>query len=185
VVIDRTQSNRPAARRPRRFFDTPEARIVTIVAIIVSLLAIVIGGHIYGKYLANLDLNGRDAAMEQLRAEAQKLKRGLDEKTLQLTRTQAQLTTARAALEAVMPSANTYNIVPNQTLIVGDGHLTLGMVGSPSNESIVLDINGKQQPVTAGQTVNVSPDPSTTCQVGVQSFDMFKAVVTASCAKSK
>jgi hypothetical protein len=59
------------------------------------------------------------------------------------------------------------------------------MVGSPGNEGITLDINGKQQTLAAGQIVSVTPDPSTTCQVGVQSFDMFKAVLTAMCSGAK
>ena len=84
-----------------------------------------------------------------------------------------------------MPSANTYNISPNQSLIVADGHLTIGLIGSPGNESVTLAINGKQQTVSAGQVITVAPDPSTNCQVQVQSFDMFKAVLTASCAAAK
>jgi hypothetical protein len=81
-----------------------------------------------------------------------------------------------------MPSDNTYNIVPNQALILADGRLTVGMVGSPGNEGVTLDINGRQQTLAAGQIVSVAPDPSATCQVGVQSFDMFKAVLTATCS---
>jgi hypothetical protein len=37
-----------------------------------------------------------------------------------------------------MPSANTYTINPNQTRIVGDGHLTVAMVGAPGNDAIML-----------------------------------------------
>ena len=34
----------------------------------------------------------------------------------------------------------------------------------------------------AGQVIDVAPDPSTNCQVKVQSFDMFKAVHRRACA---
>ncbi len=98
---------------------------------------------------------------------------------------QAKLDKVQAALDAIMPSQNTFNIQPNQSLIVGDGRLTVGMVGSPSNESVTLDINGKQQSVDAGQIVDVAPDSSTQCQVQVRSFDMFKAVLFASCTPAK
>ncbi len=84
-----------------------------------------------------------------------------------------------------MPTKNTYNIMPNQTLIVADGRVTVGLVGSPGNESVTLNINGKEQAMAAGQVMTVGSASSANCQVGVQSFDMFKAVLTASCADAK
>jgi len=48
------------------------------------------------------------------------------------------------------------------------------MIGSPGNEGINLNINGKQQKVAAGDVIRVSPDASTACQVQLQSFDMFR-----------
>ncbi len=98
---------------------------------------------------------------------------------------QAKLDGVQATLNAIMPAANTYNISPNQSLVVADGRLTVGLVGSPGNESVTLDINGKQQTASAGQVISVAPDAATDCQVQVQSFDMFKAVLTASCAPAK
>ena len=83
-----------------------------------------------------------------------------------------------------MPSANTYTINPNQTRIVGDGHLTVAMVGTPGNDAIMLNVNGKQQPLAAGQTINVAPDPAMQC-LSVQSFDVFKATLVAECSGPK
>jgi hypothetical protein len=80
-----------------------------------------------------------------------------------------------------MPSAHTYNISPNQTLILADGHLTVGMIGPPANDSVLLNINGKSQSVAAGQTLSITPDPATRCLVNLQSFDVFTAVVVATC----
>ena len=48
-----------------------------------------------------------------------------------------------------------------------------------------LNINGKQQTVVAGQIINVAPDPSTNCEVGVQTFDMFTAKLNAACTAAK
>jgi hypothetical protein len=159
-----------------------ESAFFTAVAGVVILLGILIGGYLYGKYLSARDLGGRDIVIEELRSENQKLKRQVDEKTAQLTTVQAKLAGVQAALQAIMPAADTYNIGPNQTLIVAGGRLTVGMVGSPANESVTLNINGKQQSLGAGQ---VAADPSTNCKVAVQSFDMFKAVLVASCAGAK
>lgn len=156
-----------------------------IAACVIAILAILVGGHLYGRYLSALDLGGRDNVIAQLQAQSQQQKRKIDEQSAQLTNLQAKLTAVQAQLEAIMPSANTYNINPNHALIVADGHLTIGLIGSPGNEGVTLDINGKQQTVAAGQVVDFAPDPSTSCQVAVQSFDMFKAVLTASCAGAK
>ena len=112
-------------------------------------------------------------------------RRTLPIKTPTLTALRAELSSTKAALDAIMPSQNTYNINPNQSLLAADGRLTIGMIGSPGNDGINLNVNGKQQKVAAGDVIRVSPDPSTACQVQLQSFDMFKAVLVASCAATK
>jgi hypothetical protein len=172
-------------RRRRRLFPTDNNRVVVIAACVIAILCILVGGHLYGRYLSSLDLGGRDNAIEQLRDQNQKTTRQLDAKSAEATELQAKLDKVQAALNALMPSQNTFNIQPNQSLVVGDGRLTVGMVGSPSNESVTLDINGKRQSVDAGQVVDVALDSSTKCQVEVQSFDMFKAVLLASCTPAK
>jgi hypothetical protein len=156
-----------------------------LVVCVVVILAILIGGHLYGRFLSARDLGGRDNAIEQMRAESQKQKRDIDEKSAQLSELQRKMTDAQAALEAILPQKDTYNIVPNQTLIVGDGHLMLGLIGPPANEGVLLNINGKQQMVPVGQAVTVTPDASTNCRVSVQSFDMFKAMIHATCSGAK
>ncbi|HXW40751.1 MAG TPA: hypothetical protein VEK75_06080 [Xanthobacteraceae bacterium] len=184
-MSDRTPPARPAAGSARRLFATPESRIVLVAACVITILGILIGGYLYGAYLSARDLGGRDVTIEELRSENQKQKRRIDEFSAQLTSLQAKLAGVQGALDAIMPQANTYNISANQSLIVGDGRLTIGLVGSPANESITLDINGRPQVASAGQVIAVAPDPATNCQVQVQSFDMFKAVVTATCAGAK
>jgi uncharacterized protein YlxW (UPF0749 family) len=180
-VSDRTSSSRSARERTSWRLLRAEIRFVTVTAVIVALLGILAGGHIYGRYLANRELGGRDTAVEQLRAESQSLRRRIDDFSAQVTDLQTKLDKAENAMKAMMPSDNTYNISPNQTLIVADGRIAVGLIGSPGNESVTLDINGKQQSVAAGQVVAVPPN----CQVAVQSFDMFKAVLTATCAGAK
>ena len=182
-MSDRTNAGR--SFQDRLLLATAEGRFVVLAACLVAIIGITVGGHLYGRYLASRDLGGRDNAIAQLQAESQKLKRALDEKSAEATELQAKLASVQATLNAIMPTANTYNISPNQSLAVADGRLTIGLVGSPGNESVTLAINGKEQTATAGQVIAVAPDPSTNCQVQVQSFDMFKAVLTASCAATK
>jgi hypothetical protein len=184
-VTDRTPINRSAREGARWRYLRAELRFVTVTATIITFVGIFVGGHLYGRYLANLELGGRDNAMQQLVSGSQALKRHGDDLSAQITDLQIRLDRAQAALAAIMPTDNTYNIVPNQSLIVADGHLTVGLVGSPGNETVTLDINGKQQALAVGQVVTIAPDPSTTCTVQAQSFDMFKAVLAVSCPGAK
>lgn len=183
-MSDRTSANRTADGGLRRRLMN-DNRFVIAAACVIAIACILVGGHFYGRYLSARDLGGRDTAIEQLRAQTQNIKRQLDSKSAQATELDAKLKKVQAMLDSIMPSANRYNIQPNQSLVVGDGHLTVGLVGAPGNESVTLNINGKDLSLGAGQVVKVTPDASIDCQVQVQSFDMFKAVLLASCAGAK
>jgi hypothetical protein len=145
-------------------------------------LGILIGGHLYGRYLASFNSTSTDNTITELVSQNQKQKRVSDSLSAELTAMGIKMQSAQATLDSIMPAPNTYTLKPNQTLIVGDGHLMLGMVGAPGNDAIVLNVNGKQQPLAAGQTINVAPDPATQCQLSVQSFDVFKATLVATCS---
>jgi hypothetical protein len=184
-VNDTTRPDRaaPESSRSRRF--RADNRLVLAVAFVIMCLGILIGGHLYGRYLASLDFTGRENAIAELRAQAQKAKTKSDSQAAELTAMEAKLKSTQATLDSIMPSANTYTINPNQTLIIGDGHLSVGLVGAPGNDSITLNVNGKQQPAAAGQTISVSPDSGTQCLLSVQSFDVFKATLVATCSGAK
>jgi hypothetical protein len=162
---------------PRSRFRTPAG--------VVLILFIMVSGYFWGRQFNARDIQQRDAAILQLQSDNQRLAADIADQNANLTAMRAELTSTKATLDAIMPSQNTYNINPNQSLIAADGHLTIGMVGSPGNDGINLNVNGKQQKVAAGDVVRVSPDASTACQVQLQSFDMFKAVLVASCAPAK
>lgn len=183
-------SNSPASARPRavrmfpRLFGAlfgPSGSLRLIVLLVLLALGVAIGGHMYGRRLAASDLVERDTTIQLLRSEGEKLETRYSDQIAQLAALQAKLTNTRAALDAIMPSENTYHINANQSLTVGDGHLTLGLIGPPTNENIVLNINGKQQSLAAGDMLRITPSSSTVCQVHIRSFDMFKAVVYAAC----
>ena len=162
---------------PRSRFRTPAG--------IVLILFIMVSGYFWGRQFNARDIAQRDAAILQLQSDGQRLAADIADQNATLTALRAELTSTKATLDAIMPSQNHYTISPNQSLIVADGRLTIGMIGSPGNEGINLNINGKQQKVAAGDVIRVSPDPSTACQVQIQSFDMFKAALVASCAPAK
>jgi hypothetical protein len=154
------------------------------VAFVIMCLGIMIGGHLYRHYLSSFN-SVLDDTITELRIRTQFEKRQADSKAADVTAMEVKLERTQATLDSIMPAPNTYVIKPNQALIVGDSHLPVGMVGAPGNDAIMLNINGKQQPLAAGQTINVAPDPATQCQLSVQSFDVFKATLVAACSGPK
>ena len=176
-MADRTQSPRPS------LFD--DGRFVSVVACIVAIVVILVGGHLYGRYLASKEIGRprqRDRAIAVASSAAEAHGRS-EKRAVYRTAGQARPGPGCSSKQ-ILPSKDTYNIVPNQTLIVADGRITVGLIGSPANESIVLNINGKQLAATAGQVIPAGSDASANCRVAVQSFDMFKAVLTATCAQA-
>src|SRR5215472_15563914 len=151
------------------------------------LLTILVGvvAYLIGLNVGYLDIAGARQVIQQLRADNQKLKTEIADLNATQVALQNRLTTFEAALDEIIPSKNTYNIKPNQSMIVASGRLTVGLVGPPTNDSVNININGKQQSAASGDVIKVTLDPSTTCQVRVQSFDMFKVVLNASCEKAQ
>ena len=168
----------------RQSVTAPHSRLWTPAGVVL-ILFVVVTVYYLGRQFNSRDLQQRDAAIQQLQSDAQRLAADIADQSANLTALRAELTNTKSALDAIMPSQNTYTINPNQSLIAADGRLTIGMIGAPGNEGINLNVNGKQQKVAAGDVIRVSPDASTACQVQIQSFDMFKAVLVASCAAVK
>ncbi len=65
------------------------------------------------------------------------------------------------------------------------GRITVGLVGQPANQTVTLNINGKEHALAAGDAIAVVNDDKTTCHVTVQSFDMFKATFNTACGAKK
>ncbi|HEY3225268.1 MAG TPA: hypothetical protein VGJ76_16090 [Pseudolabrys sp.] len=178
-MTDTTQSRQTRSRLSRILTSNP-GTVLLIVAILVGVASYIIGLNI-----AYLDIAAARQVIQSLRGDNQKLQSQLAEHTAKEVELQTKLATTQATLEAIIPSENTYMVKPNQSIIVADGRLTIGLIGPPTNESININVNGKHQSAATGDVINIVLDPPTTCQVRVQSFDMFKAILAASCAGAK
>jgi hypothetical protein len=184
-VHDRMRPDRDGPENSRWRPFGAKKRLILAVAFVIMCLGILIGGHLYGRYIASFVSPGLDDTMTRLRAEGQSAKRMTDAQSARLTTMRIKLERIQATLDSIMPAPNTYVIKPNQTLIVSDGRLPVGMVGAPGNDAIMLNINGKRQSLVAGQTINIALDPATQCQLSVESFDVFKATLVAACSGPK
>jgi hypothetical protein len=163
-------------------------RRIGMPSMVLSVSLLVVGAFVafvYRGWIDNQDIiDSRDLVL-QSRSEVRELKARLADQTSQLASLQAKLDSVQAALDAIIPSLNTYNFGPNQSMILADGRLTVGLIGSPTNERVNVNINGKQHSAGAGDVINFALDASTACRVQVQRFDMFRATLIASCAAAK
>jgi hypothetical protein len=186
-VTERMESGRSDQKIPRLYvlLTARRGQFLLVLAIVILTVGGAIGGYMFGLNLTYRDLAAARERLQQLEPENQRLKKAIVDQNAILGQVQAELASVQAALHTIRPSENTYSINPNQSLIVAGGHLTIGLIGSPTNEGVKINVNGKQQLAVTGDVIHMALDSSTTCQVGVQSFDMFKAILTASCAAVK
>jgi hypothetical protein len=187
-VAKTTDSDRSVPKRPTVWGWLLPARWGWFRVISIGFLFMLGGlawGYLFGRDLANRPLANATQLIRQLQPENQRLKTQIAALNSTIASLQARLNGIQAALDAVLPAENTYRISPNQSVIVADGRLTIGLIGSPTNQNVAININGKRHTAASGDVFDIASDPSTTCQVRVQSFDMFKATVTASCTAVK
>ena len=174
-----------ATTRSSGLFTTPVGRRAVTVAVVVFIAVL--------SFMLGLKTGDREFADFQNRLQIfQKDNTDLTAKNADLQAKlgalQVKLNGVQAALDAITPSANKYQIGSNESLIVADGHLTVGLVGVPLwNNTVDLNINGKSYLAAAGDVINVTIEPSMNCRVKVMSFDALSAqvVVNATCAETK
>jgi hypothetical protein len=174
-----TDSTRSSPRRVAllSWISARRRRLFTIFLIV----AAIIGAFVIGLENTRRELADSKQLILQLQTESQKLKDQIAAQNTKQTTMQSTLTKLAATLNELMPSKDTYQIAANQSLIVANGRVTVGVVGAPTNQNVNVNINGRPQVLASGDVVEVAVDPSTTCHVRVQAFDMFKALITATC----
>ena len=158
--------------------------VVVVAASLLLLVGSTAGGYLLGRDIARRPLAESQQLVQQLQPQVQQLKAKNADDGNTIISLQRDLKRAQTALHEIRPKQNTYSVTANESLIVGDGHLTIGLIGAPRNDSILLNINGKTDRAVTGDVFNVTPDPATACQVRIQSFDMFQALVNATCTKA-
>ncbi len=185
-MSDRTERDRLAAENTRlRAALVREGRVMFIFVVALLILGGGIGTFFFFRNLASADLVAARQRITQLQNEGENLKKQVDGQAVKINDLEMKLQQTSDTLEQIRPEKDRYDVRPNESLIAGDGRMTIALIGAPANESIRLSINGKEQMATAGQTIAVAPDASTKCQVTVQSFDMFRARIVATCAGAK
>ena len=158
------------------------SRLVIVGVIILACGAI--AGYFYGIQSVKGSIQTRDDNILRLTEKAQQLDQKLMQQAQIIAKKDEELNHAQATMTAMVPAKNTYDLKPNQSIIVAEGRLTIGLIGAPTNNSVNININGKNITAVAGDVMKIEADPSTFCQIRVKSFDMFEAVVNAICQPS-
>jgi len=177
-------SSAPTDTKLSRLLMTPAGRLrwITVCALILGTGIVV---YLLSRAAHERDISSYDNFITQLQSEIRDLAEANTKHVATITDLQRQVEKAEAELHAIMPSEDTYSVAPNQSLPVAAGQLTIGLVGTPTTQRANINVNGEQRSVVAGDVIYFSLNSSTTCKVGVQSFDMFKANLTATCATEK
>lgn len=160
---------------------TTSRGLLAVTATLLLMLGGLLGGYLYGRELARRALENATELIQQLQPENRRLLAHVNILNEQIASLQAKLKKTETAMHAMSPAENTYNVSPNQAIIAAGGRVILGMVGVPRNRSVVININGKQHTAVSGDVFEIAPDPSTSCQVRLLSFDMFSALLSAIC----
>ena len=174
-----------ATTRSSGLFTTPVGRRAVAVAVVV-LIAVL--SFMFGVKTGNREIADFQNRLQIFQKDNTDLTAKNVDLQAKLGALQDKLNGVQAALDAITPSANKYQIGSNESLIVADGHLTIGLVGVPLwNNTVDLNINGKTYLAAAGDVINVTIEPSMNCRVKVMSFDALSAqvVVNATCAETK
>jgi hypothetical protein len=147
------------------------------------ILVVAIVGFILGVSIGNRDRIGDANIIKELTADKDKLTAERIALQKQIFELREQRDKVNNKLEAIMPSPNIYRIKPNESQTVPIGRLTVGLVGTPGNQSIELNINDKKYRAQAGD-IN---DIAMACRVEVVSFSVIDAnvMVTASCTETR
>ncbi len=174
-----THSTEVIAPQKTRFASLRGSWFIVIAAAIVFGVA----GFTLGILSTSRDLNTMTLQTQDLQAQNQKLKRDILGLSAARTALDVKLASVSGELEKIRPAKDTYNLLPNQSIIVADGLLTIALVGPPATNRITLNINGSQRDATSGDRIEITAASNAKCTVVVQSFDMFQAVLNAACAK--
>lgn len=176
LAADR-QSPTPSRSRLmlRRWFPAPVRVILVIV--------LALGCYALGWHTGVHEIDNLRSRNEQREKDNKNLSDQNSGQAAQIAILQTQLKNVQDELNAIMPLQSTFEVNSNQSRLVASGHLTVGLIGAPSNDKVNININGEQHSVVAGDVITIALP--TTCQVQVKSFELFRAQIAESCTTAK
>ena len=183
-MTETTASDRsvPRSPRPSRFGIAPRYRFSLTVLVI---LVIAWGCYTLGRHSGTHEVADYRKVNAQLRSENSQLITDKGEQASQITSLKNQLKSVQDQLGEFFLQTRNHQINANESKLVSIGQMIIGLIGTPRNESVDLNINGKQQSAAAGFVTDV--EFPTICRIEVISFDVLKssAAVRTTCTAVK
>jgi Tfp pilus assembly major pilin PilA len=182
-VVDTTAPAEPAPplHHPKHHWMVPRGWSEWI-ALVIILGVVAICAFAAGQASKTYEINKR---VQEI-AEASKQVQDASEKRQLAEAGEADAKKQLAAADSQLKDAfNAYRTIVlniNDTASVATGSFTVGMVGPPANDKVSINVNGTQQTVAAGASIDAGVS---NCQVKVQSFDMFKVTLLTSCPPAR
>lgn len=171
----------PSSYHPDHHFMTPPSWREWVV-LLVLLTVVGIGGFMIGLSSRTQALNDARKQTTSMQKISQSLREAYQEQEDSKKALSDQLTAIQNQIRDIFNSYRTIGLKGNETISVASGYFTVGLVGQPANEKITINVNGNQQTVAVGDSVDVG---TSSCRVEVRSFDMFKATLVTSCTPVK
>ena len=180
-MVDTTAPPQPAHPHPKHHWMVPRGWsewVGTVIILLIITICAFGAGRASNTYAINdarqqITILQKDIqGMRDLVQRAQEEKKNLDEK----------LAATDRQLRDVFNVYRTLVLNGNETTLVSTGHVTVGLVGPPTNDKVSINVNGTPHTVGAGDTIDVG---ASACRIEVKSFDMFKVTLLTSCTPTK
>jgi hypothetical protein len=175
----------PNSHAPHHHFRISRRDWLRSLGFLVFFLVIAIAGFTVGRRAASNEVDAVKDSAAKLREQINILDKKNKEQATSIADLEAKLKIAEDQLGEIYRTARTLEIGANESKLISINQLTIGLVGTPRNESVELNINGKQQSAAAGDVISV--EYATNCRLQVGSLNVLKSsvVINRSCESVK
>lgn len=153
------------------------------IAFIIIFAIVAICSYGLGRAVMTYDINNLREQFEILQKRNKVSMDDADREREQKKALTATLTDTQGQLKDAFSPYRTIVVNSNDTISIATGSFTVGLVGPPTGDKITISINGR--PETLSVTGSTTVSASSSCQIQVKSFDMFKAALVATCTPTK
>lgn len=166
----------PSAQRPH--FETKRRPWRRWAGDVFLLLIVAAGFYSLGRYSASQQFEDYKARNAQLAGDNGKLSADSKTQALRISELQDQLKDIKTKYDEVISPARNLVIKANESRPVSIALMEIGMIGTPTNESVNINVNGKRQVAAAGDVVSAD----FTCRIQVVSIDLLKSSASVNSA---
>jgi hypothetical protein len=185
-VAEMMTTDRSAATSPQpSYLKTTQRRWLPITGRTVLILAVVIGSYTLGRHWRAQDIADYNSKIMTLQKDNDSLTKTSSDQRRQIDSLTSQLKSAQVQLDEIFRPTRKLEIKANESKRISVDQLIIGLIGTPRNENVDMNVNGRKYTAAAGNVTNVQL--STNCRIEVMSFDVLtsSAVINTTCTTVK